>query len=151
MYVQCVDICCELKVCLCELLYMLVDELMRWFVQSGNYWWCIECIIIYSQSEAVFVVMLLLLHACLQSEWGYICCCAVVDVWFVYSQIWGCSHFCVVVITLLYAIHHILLLLWKRRVTSSDRWFVVCPNLNVGLRAQMLGLEVQMLEPSSYE
>lgn len=37
MYIKCVNICCEMQIQLCELLYMLADELMRWVVWSQNY------------------------------------------------------------------------------------------------------------------
>lgn len=61
MYVQYVDIYCELKVWLCEILYMLAGEFMRRVVRSENYLWCIECMIIYGHSGVVIIIVLLLL------------------------------------------------------------------------------------------
>lgn len=63
----------------------------------------------------------------------------------VYNQVWGCNHWCVVVVVLSYAIYNMLLLLGKRRVIGSDE------RTSDLFGAQMWGLEVQMLGPSSYE
>ena len=109
----CATVCCFVINGWCLVLFGIMWSVMiNCIFMSGELWLCLWLVELRIQLYVVKVIVCVMLWCVVWSENCWWCVTCMVF----YSQIWCCSHWCVIVIVLSYTMYHMLLLLWKRWV-----------------------------------